>query len=288
MGVGSSRRIKNEVITSKTVRTPTIRGTSRSPPEAWDTRSEPDRDRIRAKEDWQNITNTSYNLLDLEPYFDDDPTPTPSPRKVRRPTPPSPMKKRSLSPARKWRSPSPDRKKKSPSPIKRVNHDKFKDFRNLTDISRPHKSPTKAKVGKPYSHHQRSPEKKRKESPEKSPLPALRSKSKVWAGSLSNSISSSKPYSPYESSPKKKVEKQQHRRRVNSFPELEVPKLDKSLKKPGPKPSSTTTERRLSDVSTIGLTDDKPIFRTIKPSKKILPAKPRSGKFNHFNYKLMK
>ena len=51
----------------------TLRGTSRSPPEAWDTRSEPDtRSTKGSEDDWANVTNTSYNLLDLDPFYNGD------------------------------------------------------------------------------------------------------------------------------------------------------------------------------------------------------------------------
>ena len=51
-----------------------FRGTSRSPPEAWDTRSEPDTRSTKESEpdDWRNVTNTSYNLLDLDPFYNGD------------------------------------------------------------------------------------------------------------------------------------------------------------------------------------------------------------------------
>ena len=45
----------------------------RSPPEAWDTRSEPDtRSTKESDDDCLNVTNTSYNLLDLDPYYNGD------------------------------------------------------------------------------------------------------------------------------------------------------------------------------------------------------------------------
>ena len=117
MGVASSKSRKgNEGVRSRTP--PLSRGTSRSPPEAWDTRSEPDTAR---EEHWRNVSNTSYNLLDLQPYYiKSSPPPSPS-------LPPTPMTmkaKRTLSPIKNWQSP--ERKKKTSSPIKRqVLHEKF-------------------------------------------------------------------------------------------------------------------------------------------------------------------
>ena len=259
-----------------------------------------------------NVTNTSYNLLDLEPYYNNAISPS---------LPSSPVKKsmkNKRSPTVKtWRSPSPERKKKSPSPTKKKpNYDKFKDFRNLTE-ERDRKlrslSPTK---GKPYL--QKSPEKRQKSPSKKKsdPLPALKNgKSKTpWNNqngslstslsskkSLSNSFNNSKP-SPYvrsrDPSPMKRnkvnnksgesLKTKKERRRNNSLPELEVPK-DKLFKKP--KSNSGRDERRLSDVSTIGnpikLTffkksiftesfkglEEKPVFRPIRNQQK----KPKSS-----------
>ena len=113
MGVASSKSRKgNEGVKSRTP--PLSRGTSRSPPEAWDTRSEPDTSRDEA--DWRNVSNTSYNLLDLQPYYiKSSPPPSPS-------LPPTPMtmkSKRTLSPIKNYHRQSPERKKKTSSPIKR-------------------------------------------------------------------------------------------------------------------------------------------------------------------------
>ena len=239
---------------------PPARGTSRTPPEAWERGSEPDFSKSR---DWQNVTNTSYNLLDLQPppkYK----SPA-SPQKWRSPSPysrsPSPFKrspspyKRSPSPYK--RSPSPPmRRKRSPSPY----IDKFKHFKNITE-KRDSRSPVKSTSSPTKTS--RSPIKSLR-----SPVKSLRSPVKSQRLSKSTFRSLSSSGDPYEKESarqvvKKAVKKASRRNSFNSSMDFK-------------KPSTTLMkkdERRLSDVSTIEASEDlKPSFRTIhnssnKPSK---------------------
>jgi hypothetical protein len=124
------------------------RGTSRTPPEAWerDSQDEPDFENKNLQgEDWGN---NSYNLLDLEPILNNNSPPRPKPVK--------PLNHR----------------KQSTSPPPKV--DKYANFRNITNkrdtITPPpprQRSPEKKKQRSPEKKRQSSPEKKRQSSPEK-------------------------------------------------------------------------------------------------------------------------
>ena len=174
--------------------------------------------------DWRNVSNTSYNLLDLDPFYKNGPkTPIktiPTNRIRHSPSSPTMKTARSFTPStnqRPWRSPSPDSKSpigiygKSSAPAPPINeYDKYKAFRNLTNHRDAQVRSVSPDKGKPYQNSlpkKRSPEKKvrhsqrswsseRKSAPKS---PEIKRKSIPHAKSPDK-----KRYEPYRSPEKKK------------------------------------------------------------------------------------